>query len=484
MTKAKKTRKFAAVKRMLNPNDIRLKENQLKQKMKEEKEKEKAVRRVPQVASSMFLAHNEALAPPYRVLVDTNFINFSLQNKLELVSGMMDCLYAKCIPCITDCVMAELEKLGHRYRVALSVARDPRFERLKCSHEGTYADDCLVQRVTSHKCYIVATCDRDLRRRIRQIPGIPLMERRHNVYFSLLYSTLMSAAFEPILAYIRNAVSAATRQLPLFVALQGPQGSGKSYISALLADRLRSSGLNVAVLSLDDIYLPHERLVHLAQIHPHNVLWKGRGQPGTHDVSLGLQVLNALRNGADPEIELPRFDKSLFNGEGDRVPYGRPDAVRVKPPVDVVLFEGWCVGFYPLSAEELDRRWDGVWSEERRLLSLGDSVKKEDIVAVNDVLNGYIPIWELFDVFFQLTPKLPLSSMQSRYSVVYKWRLEQEHYMKAQNGGRGMDDAAVKAFVDRYIPGYVFFGDGFGGKWRGLEVVIDEERVVVETRQF
>ena len=55
------------------------------------------------------------------------------------------------------------------------VARDPRFERLACSHTGTYADDCLVQRVTSHKCYIVATCDRELRRRIRKIPGVPLM---------------------------------------------------------------------------------------------------------------------------------------------------------------------------------------------------------------------------------------------------------------------------------------------------------------------
>lgn len=50
----------------------------------------------PQIPSSLFLQHNTALAPPYRVLIDTNFINFSLQNKLELVSGMMDCLYAKC----------------------------------------------------------------------------------------------------------------------------------------------------------------------------------------------------------------------------------------------------------------------------------------------------------------------------------------------------------------------------------------------------
>ncbi|KAJ3255970.1 hypothetical protein HK103_005777 [Boothiomyces macroporosus] len=107
--------------------------------------------------------------------VDTNFINFSIQNKLEMVKAMMDCLYAKCIPCITDCVMAELEKMGEKYRIALKVARDPRFERLPCSHKGTYADDCIVNRITQHRCYIVATCDRDLKRRIRKIPGVPIM---------------------------------------------------------------------------------------------------------------------------------------------------------------------------------------------------------------------------------------------------------------------------------------------------------------------
>lgn len=50
----------------------------------------------PQVASSMFFEYNTSLGPPYHVLVDTNFINFSIQNKLELVKSMMDCLYAKC----------------------------------------------------------------------------------------------------------------------------------------------------------------------------------------------------------------------------------------------------------------------------------------------------------------------------------------------------------------------------------------------------
>lgn len=74
------------------------------------------------------------------------------------------------IPCITDCVIAELESLGPKFRIALRVARDPRFERLPCSHKGSYADDCIIDRITAHKCYCVATCDRDLRRRVRKIP--------------------------------------------------------------------------------------------------------------------------------------------------------------------------------------------------------------------------------------------------------------------------------------------------------------------------
>ena len=52
------------------------------------------------------------------------------------------------VPCITDCVVGELEKLGSKFRVAQQIAKDARFERLPCMHKGTYADDCLVNRVT------------------------------------------------------------------------------------------------------------------------------------------------------------------------------------------------------------------------------------------------------------------------------------------------------------------------------------------------
>lgn len=175
MGKAKKTRKFAQMKRMLTPAALRQHKQNTLNASKKDPEKEKLPRNIPNVSSALFFKYNTALGPPYQVLVDTNFINFSIQNKLDLEKAMMDCLYAKCTPCITDCVMAELEKLGQKYRVALRIAKDPRFEQLPCTHKGTYADDCIVERVTQHKCYIVATCDRDLKRRIRKIPGVPIM---------------------------------------------------------------------------------------------------------------------------------------------------------------------------------------------------------------------------------------------------------------------------------------------------------------------
>ncbi|KAF7321589.1 hypothetical protein MKEN_00679900 [Mycena kentingensis (nom. inval.)] len=166
---------------------------------------------------------------------------------------------------------------------------------------------------------------------------------------------------------------------------------------------------------------------------------------------------------------------------------GLPDATFARPPVDVVLLEGWCVGFCPISDEELHSRWDGAWTKERRRLGLGAEVRKEHVQAANEVLKGYIELWDMFDVFIQLKP-CASENEESPFSIVYKWRQEQEHNMKALNGGRGMDDIAVKRFVDRYIPGYVFFGDGpeigFNGvvpRWKGnfLRLSIDIDRHIV-----
>ena len=65
-----------------------------------------------QASSALFFQYNTQLGPPYYVLVDTNFINFSIKNKLDIVKSMMDCLYAKCKLCFLLHAVGEVSKTG------------------------------------------------------------------------------------------------------------------------------------------------------------------------------------------------------------------------------------------------------------------------------------------------------------------------------------------------------------------------------------
>ena len=119
-----------AQKIMISASDPRLKDKDRAAPRKGKKEDPHEIKTTEHVqqSSALFFQYNTQLGPPFRVLVDTNFINFSIKNKMDIVQSMMDTLYAKCIPYITDCVMAELEKLGSKYRIALRIVKDPRFE--------------------------------------------------------------------------------------------------------------------------------------------------------------------------------------------------------------------------------------------------------------------------------------------------------------------------------------------------------------------
>jgi U3 small nucleolar RNA-associated protein 24 len=82
------------MKRTIGRNDQRIKEAeaakkglQLADKTKKAKETAQYVEQTP---SNLFFNANNALGPPYHVIVDTNFINHSLRNKLDLLSTMMD----------------------------------------------------------------------------------------------------------------------------------------------------------------------------------------------------------------------------------------------------------------------------------------------------------------------------------------------------------------------------------------------------------
>lgn len=86
---------------------ISLKDNRLKEKDRVIKEKKEdstklKVMEKPKSSSALFFSYNTQLGPPYHIILDTNFINFSIKNKLDIMKTMMDCLYAKCIPYIPE----------------------------------------------------------------------------------------------------------------------------------------------------------------------------------------------------------------------------------------------------------------------------------------------------------------------------------------------------------------------------------------------
>ena len=153
---------------------------------------------------------------------------------------------------------------------------------------------------------------------------------------------------------------------PMLVGISGAQGSGKTTLCRFLETLLIEHNLRTVTLSLDDLYLTRaERLALAADEHP---LFATRGVPGTHDVALGEVILDDLLAGRTAAV--PRFDKAA----DDRAAVRR----MVEPPIDVVLFEGWCVGAVPqpavalrepLNALERDEDADGAWRREvnRRL---------------------------------------------------------------------------------------------------------------------
>ncbi len=222
---------------------------------------------------------------------------------------------------------------------------------------------------------------------------------------------------------------ASSRRRPFVIGLCGAQGSGKSTVSEGLKARLEAVGMSVALLSIDDLYMPREDRVALAaNVHP---LLRTRGVPGTHDVALGEAVLADC--GREGLIAMPRFAKE----EDTR----RPEGTLLEGPVDIVLFEGWCVGAAPqpeaaldepVNMLECDEDPDGIW---RRWVNAR-------------LASDYQRLFERIDYLLLLAAP--------GFEVVSGWRKEQEHKLRAAllANGKGLaatlDDAGVERFIQHY----------------------------------
>ncbi|WOO80003.1 putative ATP-dependent kinase TDA10 [Vanrija pseudolonga] len=252
---------------------------------------------------------------------------------------------------------------------------------------------------------------------------------------------------------------------PLLVSMQGPQGSGKSTLAAEMVKVLADEhGLKCAVASMDDFYLTYAGLKAVASANPNNSLLSGRGPPGTHDLPLLSSTLARLRDGPAPSqtnpLHIPTFDKSQNEGYGERSTVTED----ITAPIDVFVLEGWSLGFAPVDADTLRERWaDGRVASRHPIESLQtlDTNLAETERSTGDKFDCHIAI-------------RPIS-----YDFVYDWRLQAEHNMKAKNGGKGMTDDVVRAFVDRYMPVYEVFGEGLPER-QALVLTFDKNREVVD----
>lgn len=224
---------------------------------------------------------------------------------------------------------------------------------------------------------------------------------------------------------------------PVVIGIAGAQGSGKSTLALFLANWLEhETGLKSVRLALDDLYFGKQmRRVLARQVHP---LLATRGVPGTHDVEVGRRAIAALTDTEAPgRVTLPVFDKA----SDDRVP-GATGA-SVATPVDVVLFEGWCVGARPQPPEGL--------REPVNVLESNADLNGAWRRYVNERLRtDYARLFACIDALVML--RVP------SFEKVYEWRMRQEHELRdrlrtegvAAAASAGQTDAEILSFVMHY----------------------------------
>jgi D-glycerate 3-kinase len=209
----------------------------------------------------------------------------------------------------------------------------------------------------------------------------------------------------------------------LIQGILGGQGTGKTTLAAVIRLILQHLGYSSAAISIDDLYKTYGERQKLQQQDP-RLIW--RGPPGTHDVELGIKILDEFRQSNRTEsILVPRFDKSAFNGKGDR------SGFESFAPVELVLFEGWFIGTRPVERTVLDCPPDPIITPEDRLFAR-DS---------NERLKEYLPLWDRLDRLIVLYP--------SDYRLSKQWRKEAEHKMIA-TGKSGMSDEEIDEFVEYF----------------------------------
>lgn len=189
---------------------------------------------------------------------------------------------------------------------------------------------------------------------------------------------------------------------------------------------------------------------------------------GTHDMKLAREFFTGLKNGTP--VKIPQYDKSMHNGQGDRVPSSQWEEVNQlgEPKVQVIIFEGWSVGFRALTPEDVEKKQVASRSQESSTLW---KHRLEDLLFVNEKLREYDIMTDTFDAFIHI------DALETVY--VYAWRLDQEIALRKEKGA-GMTDEQIIKFVDGYYPAYELFTDALrNGVIRGPDCTGKQLRLIV-----
>ena len=245
-----------------------------------------------------------------------------------------------------------------------------------------------------------------------------------------------SEFYVPLGQWVEQRLSERKGSEPFVLGINGAQGTGKSTLADYIREYLAGEhDRYTAVLSIDDLYLTRaQRQVLAKEFHP---LLETRGVPGTHDVELGLEVIGLLKRLEQGQrVLVPRFDKST----DDRFP--ESEWTKVSDPVDLIIFEGWCVGSEAVVDDEL-------------LTPINDLEANED---PSGVWRRYVnqQLKEIYPPLFEMLDALVFMSAPD-FDCVLRWRTDQEGKLAAGASAREarvttqvMTQAQIERFIQHY----------------------------------
>ena len=201
------------------------------------------------------------------------------------------------------------------------------------------------------------------------------------------------------------------------IGISALPGTGKTTLGKWLEAISLKFNFKIAVISIDDFYLPSDEMKLAIKNNPWNV---SRGFPGSHSVKLMYEkLINWRING---ELNVPVYDKSLRNGLGDRSHW------RLDNP-DLLILEGWFLGIEPISMD--------LHTQHVNSIKLSP-VESSYTLNIQNNLHEYLDVWNQIENIWHLKP------LKFEYMNIWKSNQEKEMFLKK---GNALQDVKLSNFL-------------------------------------